>query len=60
MCTSDVTPVLLGLNESAPLGYRMDLRTTHKKCRKFDKIRDWEEDNRAMDTNVTYIDAFAL
>lgn len=40
MCTGDVTPVLIRLDESKPLGADADFQTHHK-CRRFDKLTDW-------------------
>ncbi|KAF9888833.1 hypothetical protein FE257_008202 [Aspergillus nanangensis] len=47
MCTSDVTPILIELDPSAPFGERADFRANHK-CRNFWDIRQWVMDNTAI------------
>lgn len=42
MCAGDVTPVLVRLNDSTPLGAEADF-STHHKCRRFDKLTEWME-----------------
>ncbi|KAB8076230.1 hypothetical protein BDV29DRAFT_200319 [Aspergillus leporis] len=47
MCTSDVTPILIELDPSAPFGERADFRANHK-CRNFWEIRQWVIDHTAI------------
>jgi hypothetical protein len=42
MCAGDVTPVLVRLDDSKPLGAEADF-STHHKCRRFDKLLEWME-----------------
>ncbi|KAJ6128951.1 Protein of unknown function DUF3328 [Penicillium samsonianum] len=42
MCAGDVTPVLVRLDDSKPLGAEADF-STHHKCRRFDKLTEWME-----------------
>ncbi|KAJ6149819.1 Protein of unknown function DUF3328 [Penicillium samsonianum] len=42
MCAGDVTPVLVRLDESKPLGAEADF-STHHKCRRFNKLTEWME-----------------
>ncbi|EKV12732.1 hypothetical protein PDIG_41680 [Penicillium digitatum PHI26] len=44
ICAGDVTPVLLRLNESKPLGAEADF-STHHKCRRFDKLTEWMKEH---------------
>lgn len=40
MCVGDVTPVLIKLDKSKPLGAEADF-SSHHKCRRFDRLTDW-------------------
>lgn len=44
MCYGDTTPMLVELDPTAPLGERSDFDARHK-CRNFEKIRSWTEQN---------------
>jgi hypothetical protein len=44
MCHSDVTPLLIHRDPSDPLSERADF-SSHRRCRNFDKIRDWANKN---------------
>jgi hypothetical protein len=59
MCTSDVTPMLLPLNSNASGGFALDFGTEHK-CRNFEKIAKWEDENRAMDLEVSFDKLFNI
>ena len=53
MCTADVTPMVLHLKSNASDGLALDFGTKHK-CRNFDKVRKWEDENRATDLDVSF------
>jgi hypothetical protein len=40
MCSGDVTPVLIKLDDTKPLGGEADF-STHHKCRRFDRLTEW-------------------
>ncbi|KXJ84919.1 hypothetical protein Micbo1qcDRAFT_128869 [Microdochium bolleyi] len=44
MCQSDITPVLVIADPSAPIGNRADFNSYHK-CRNFGKIEAWMDEN---------------
>lgn len=48
MCHGDVTPVLIHVEPDAPLGERADF-SSHHKCRDFEKLRRWMNDNAGTD-----------
>lgn len=45
MCHADTTPFLIIMDPTAPGGARADF-SPHHKCRKFEPIRQWTEDNQ--------------
>lgn len=59
MCTSDVTPLLLYSNSNEEDGYTLDFGTKHK-CRNYDKIASWEEQNLAVALEVSFNHLFGL
>lgn len=48
MCTADVTPVMIVVDDTAPLGRWVDFTTMHK-CRNFWDIRAWVDQNKVKD-----------
>ncbi|KAF2439302.1 hypothetical protein P171DRAFT_370123, partial [Karstenula rhodostoma CBS 690.94] len=48
MCHVDVTPYFIVYDETAPVGETFDF-SPHQKCRNFDKIRQWNVDNLAVE-----------
>lgn len=48
MCFADITPVLVREDPVSPLGSRADFNTHHK-CRNFEKIEQWIDNNWEVD-----------
>ncbi|KAF7589386.1 hypothetical protein BBP40_004329 [Aspergillus hancockii] len=48
MCTADVTPVMIVVDDTAPLGRYVDFDIMHK-CRNFWDIRTWVDQNRVVE-----------
>ena len=47
MCAGDVTVIPIRIDPTSPFGSRADF-STHHKCRKFDRLRDWVQENVAV------------
>jgi hypothetical protein len=47
MCQSDITPLRIIDGPTAPLGSRADFNAHHK-CRDFEILREWMEENMGL------------
>ena len=50
MCYADITPLFVSEDPHSPTGERADFNTHHR-CRNFDQIEEWVDNNWALEIN---------